>query len=65
MFIRKELNLRQKRWLELLKEYDMSVLYHPAKDNVVANALSHLTMGSVLHIDKSKRDVVKDVHRFA
>ncbi|WMV37439.1 hypothetical protein MTR67_030824, partial [Solanum verrucosum] len=33
------LNLRQRRWLELLKDYDMSVLYHPGKANVVADAL--------------------------
>ncbi|WMV38677.1 hypothetical protein MTR67_032062, partial [Solanum verrucosum] len=36
----KELNLRQRRWLELLKDYDMSILYHPGKANVVADALS-------------------------
>ena len=31
VFTQKELNLRQRRWLELLKDYDMSVLYHPSK----------------------------------
>ena len=31
VFIQKELNLRQRRWLELLKDYDMSVLYHPKR----------------------------------
>ncbi|WMV28718.1 hypothetical protein MTR67_022103, partial [Solanum verrucosum] len=40
VFTQKNLNLRQRRWLELLKDYDMSVLYHPVKANVVANALS-------------------------
>ena len=39
MFTQKELNLRQTRWLELLKYYDMSVLYNPGKANVVADAL--------------------------
>ncbi|WMV50916.1 hypothetical protein MTR67_044301, partial [Solanum verrucosum] len=34
-----DLNLRQRKWLELLKDYDMSVLYHPGKANVVADAL--------------------------
>ncbi|KAK8690955.1 hypothetical protein V6N13_074479 [Hibiscus sabdariffa] len=36
----KELNLRQRRWLELLKDYDHSIEYHPGKANVVADALS-------------------------
>ncbi|WMV29510.1 hypothetical protein MTR67_022895, partial [Solanum verrucosum] len=35
-----ELNLRQRRWLELIKDYDMSVLYHPSKANVATDALS-------------------------
>ena len=32
--------MRQCRWLELLKDYDISILYHPGKVNVVADALS-------------------------
>ena len=40
IFTQKELNLRQKIWLELLKDYDVNILYHPGKENVVADALS-------------------------
>ncbi|KAG8501449.1 hypothetical protein CXB51_003789 [Gossypium anomalum] len=36
----KELNLRQRRWVELLKDYDCVIEYHPGKANVVADALS-------------------------
>ncbi|GJX08621.1 putative reverse transcriptase domain-containing protein [Tanacetum coccineum] len=36
----KELNMRQRRWLELLSEYDCEFRYHPGKANVVADALS-------------------------
>ncbi|KAL0405617.1 UNVERIFIED_CONTAM: Transposon Tf2-11 polyprotein [Sesamum latifolium] len=36
----KELNLRQRRWIELLKDYDCTIDYHPGKANVVADALS-------------------------
>ena len=43
----------------------MSVLYHPSKDNVVADAISRITMGSVLHINEAKKDLVKDFHRLA
>ncbi|WMV36629.1 hypothetical protein MTR67_030014, partial [Solanum verrucosum] len=42
----KELNLRQRRWLELLKVYDMSIFYHPGKANGVADFLSRLSMAS-------------------
>ncbi|GJR74383.1 putative reverse transcriptase domain-containing protein [Tanacetum coccineum] len=36
----KELNMRQRRWLELLTDYDFEIRYHPLKANVVADALS-------------------------
>nr|GEV71654.1 putative reverse transcriptase domain-containing protein [Tanacetum cinerariifolium] len=37
---KKELNLRQRRWIELLSDYDCEIRYHPGKANVVADALS-------------------------
>nr|GFA54581.1 hypothetical protein [Tanacetum cinerariifolium] len=37
---KKELNMRQRRWLELLSDYDCEIRYHPGKANVVADALS-------------------------
>ena len=40
LLTQKELNLRQRRWIELLKDYDCSIEYHPGKANVVADALS-------------------------
>ena len=40
LFTQPDLNLRQKRWLELIKDYDMGLQYHPGKANVVADALS-------------------------
>ncbi|KAA3473737.1 integrase [Gossypium australe] len=40
LLTQKELNLRQRRWVELLKDYDCSIEYHPGKANVVADALS-------------------------
>ncbi|WVZ89803.1 LOW QUALITY PROTEIN: hypothetical protein U9M48_036162 [Paspalum notatum var. saurae] len=36
-----KLNMRQRRWLELIKYYDLEIHYHPGKANVVADALSH------------------------
>ena len=40
IFTQKELNMRQRRWLELIKDYDCAINYHPGKANVVADALS-------------------------
>ena len=44
IFTQKELNMRQRRWLELLKDYDLTIHYHPRKTNVVADALSRKSM---------------------
>jgi len=40
IFTQKELKLRQRHWLELLKDYDLQIQYHPGKANIVADALS-------------------------
>ncbi|KAK1692999.1 hypothetical protein QYE76_009696 [Lolium multiflorum] len=42
IFTQKELNMRQRRWIELIKDYDIEIHYHPGKTNVVADALSRL-----------------------
>nr|GEY11291.1 putative reverse transcriptase domain-containing protein [Tanacetum cinerariifolium] len=43
----KELNIRQRRWLELLRDYDCDIRYHPGRANVVANALRDMVMRKV------------------
>jgi hypothetical protein len=40
IFTQTDLNLRQRRWLELIKNYDLGINYHPGKANVVADAMS-------------------------
>nr|GEZ66197.1 hypothetical protein [Tanacetum cinerariifolium] len=40
IFSKKELNMRQRRWIELFSDYDCEIRYHPGKANVVADALS-------------------------
>ncbi|GJZ30488.1 putative reverse transcriptase domain-containing protein [Tanacetum coccineum] len=46
----KELNMRQRRWLELLSEYDCEIRYHPGKANVVADAFSRKERNKQLRV---------------
>ena len=46
-FTQKELNMRQRRWLELEKDYDCAINYHPGTSNVVADALSRKSSSSI------------------
>ncbi|GKD17189.1 putative reverse transcriptase domain-containing protein, partial [Tanacetum coccineum] len=46
----KELNMRQRRWLELLSDYDCEIRYHPIKANVVADALSRKERSKPLRV---------------
>ncbi|GJV90228.1 putative reverse transcriptase domain-containing protein [Tanacetum coccineum] len=47
---KKELNLRQHRWIELLSDYDCEIRYHPRKANVVADALSQKERNKPLRV---------------
>jgi hypothetical protein len=46
-----KLNLRQRRWLELIKDYDLGINYHPGKANVVADTLNRRSHVSQLVVD--------------
>ena len=60
-----KISYRKRRWLELLKDYEMIVLYHHHKANVVADALSRMIMGTVSHVVEAKKDIVKNVQWLA
>ena len=57
------MNLRQRRWLELLKDYDMTILYHPGNEKVVADALSQkaVSMGSLAMLQVGEPPLARDV----
>ena len=54
IFTQKELNMRQRRWLELLGDYNCEFHYHPYKANKVANVLSRKSMAFVISVVKSQ-----------
>ena len=61
IFTQKELNLRQRRWLELIKDYDMKCHYHPGKANVVADALSQKSYANTLIRGGLPKELAEDL----
>jgi hypothetical protein len=51
IFTKGDLNMRQRRWLELIKDYDLEVHYHPGKANVVVDALSRKAQCNCVNMD--------------
>ena len=61
IFTQKELNLRQRRWLEHIKDYDMRLHYHPGKANVVADALSRKSHVNTLMTGYLPRELAENL----
>ena len=63
LFTQKELNMRQRRWLELIKDYDCLINYHPCKANVVADALSRKSSDFLAALLTTQKEIIKDLER--
>jgi hypothetical protein len=59
IFTQNDLNMRQRRWLELIKDYNLSLQYHPGKANVLADALSHKVYMNCLSTEELPKDLCK------
>jgi hypothetical protein len=61
IFTQPDLNMRQQRWLELIKDYELEVHYHPGKTNVVADVLSrkaHCNYLSVVPLTREEYNII-------
>jgi hypothetical protein len=63
IFTQSDLNMRQIRWLELIKHYDLEVHYHPGKANVVADALSRKAHYNCLSMEPYSDTLCEDLRR--
>ena len=55
--------MRQRRWLELIKDYDLEVHYHPGKANVVADALSRKSYCNCLTLRKMSLTLCQEMEK--
>jgi hypothetical protein len=65
IFTQSELNMRQRRWLELIKDYELEIYYHPGKANVVANALSTKSQVNMLASHPILYELAKEFNRLS
>jgi hypothetical protein len=63
IFTQADLNMRQRCWLELIKDYDLEVHYHPGKANVVADALSRKAHCSCLLVETFSENLCWDMRK--
>jgi hypothetical protein len=62
-FTRAELNMRQRRWLELIKDYDLNIQYHPSKANIVADNLSRKSYCSNLMVRDEQPELCDELEK--
>ena len=64
IFTQWDLNMRQRRWMEFLEDYDFTLHYHPGKANVVADALSWKSRGALASIPSREWQMLETVGQF-
>ena len=64
IFTKRDLNMRQHRWMEFLGDYDFTLHYHPGKANVVADALSRKSREALANIASREWRMIEIVGQF-
>ena len=64
IFTQRDLNMRQRRWMEFLENYDFTLHYHPGKANVVADALSRKSRGALASIASRECRMLETMGQF-
>jgi hypothetical protein len=65
IFTQSWLNMRQRRWLELIKDYELEIHYHPGKANVVADALSRKSQLNMMAAHRMPYELAKEFDRLS
>ena len=64
IFTQRDLNMRQRRWIEFLEDYDFILHYHLGKENVMADALSRKSRGALASITSQEWRMLETVGQF-
>ena len=64
IFTQRDLNMRQRRWMGYLEDYDFTLHYHPGKANVVADALSQKSRGVLASVASQEWQMLEIVGQF-
>ena len=64
IFTQRDLNMRQRKWMEFLEDYDFTFHYHPGKANVVADALSRKSRGALASIASREWRMLETMGQF-
>ena len=64
IFTQSDLNMRQRRWMEYLEDYDFTLHYHPGKENVVVDALSRKSRGVLASVASWEWQVLETMGQF-
>jgi hypothetical protein len=65
IFTQSELNMRQRRWLQLIKDYELEIHYHPGKANVVADVLSRKSQVNMMVSHPMPYELAKEFDRLS
>jgi hypothetical protein len=65
IFTQSELNMRQRRWLELIKHYELEIHYHSSKANVDADAMSRKSQVNLMAAHPMPYDLAKEFDRLS